>query len=380
MLSLLAAAPGELGRATVLQSIDDSLFELERQLDDLTPSRLERKPFKMKAVIQHVVAFNPASSPRVLRRTEGFIDAMMLKLSELRKTMDLRALVSWEGMPPGLADDTHPVACKTVLATVHGAGAHAGKTHAQRKASLAGTMTKSLWGDGVTPGDYDIMLWSGFDVAKEHEVEKLAQYAKDHKAVEMSFTQATRGIGQCHVDGKADGFDGATAPFNPPKCSGGAKPPACVEDPEPNGFLNSWYAWNHVMRPAWALNSEAFVQAWVNAGGGKLYIFMGTGFKPGSIMLANELPILRHHADAITKVHIECSYTIKKDSKAAAAFIAAANFLMDGDKVESCRCPFLHDIKAYKEKCADTAWDEELEELRSRGVVSKRIAALETKV
>ena len=102
---------------------------------------------------------------------------------------------------PGLVDDTHPVACKTVLSTVHGTGAYAGKTHAQRKASLAGLMTRSLWGDGVTPGEYDIMLWSGFDVEKEEEVEKLAQYSKDHKAVEMSFTQVTRGIAQCHIDG-----------------------------------------------------------------------------------------------------------------------------------------------------------------------------------
>ena len=54
----------------------------------------------------------------------------------------------------------------------------------------------------MTPGEYDIMLWSGFDVEKEEEVEKLAQYSKDHKAVEMSFTQVTRGIAQCHIDGR----------------------------------------------------------------------------------------------------------------------------------------------------------------------------------
>ena len=352
-------------RDTTLQSIGDSLFELERQLDHPTPSRLERTT-KLKAAIQHVLDSSGTKKYRVLRRAEGFIDYITLKLSKVRMMMDLRALVTWEGMPPGLAADTHPVACTTVLATVHGTGPYAGKTREERKASLVARTTRSLWGDGVTPGEYDIMLWSGFDVEKEEEVEKLAQYSKDHKAVEMSFTQVTRGIAQCHIDGTADGFDGATAPFNPPICVApayrhrlDAKPPACIKESRlrgsgKNGFLESWWAWIHVMKPAWALNSEAFVQAWVDAGGGKLHIFVGAGFKPETaIMVANELPLLRKHTDVITAVNIGCSRTIKPE--AADAFIDAANFLLD--KVEGCRCPFLHNIEAYKEKCVDKAWD-----------------------
>ena len=84
--------------------------------------------------------------------------------------------------------------------------------------------------------------------------------------------------------------------------------------------------------------------------------FVGAGFKPATaIMVANELPLLREHTDVITAVNIECSRTIKPE--AADAFIDAANFLLDGDKVEGCRCPFLHNIEAYKEKCVDKAWD-----------------------